>query len=195
MNPTKAKLSGSSSESENDTKPNDGRKTFEKFSECRQECSKYKLKCIRNDSKWQCGLPTKKDSKAPSSGTKSIWDGKEFGACLKSCKASGKKCTRMKTDDASVRKFHCTDAVTTATPTTKAVTTATTKPSTTASTGKTWTKENYKTADPSCSEYCRGKDMRCSFVSLKPLTYGCKPKIVKTEWTGKGFRISTSARN
>ena len=39
---------------------------------------------------------------------------------------------------------------------------------------KTWTKENYKTADPNCNDYCTKKNMRCSFVNLKPLTYGCK---------------------
>ena len=56
--------------------------------------------------------------------------------------------------------------------------------------GKTWTKENYKTADPNCNNYCSMKNMRCSFINLKPLVYGCKTKLMrKTSFRGKTWTI------
>lgn len=58
---------------------------------------------------------------------------------------------------------------------------------------KIWTKENYKTADPNCNDYCAKKNMRCSFVNLRPLTYGCKKKLLsisrKTTYNGKTWTI------
>ena len=40
-----------------------------------------------------------------------------------------------------------------------------------------WTKETYKTADPTCAEYCEEKDQRCTYLTLKPLTYVCQSKV------------------
>ena len=126
------------------------------------------------------------------SSTKSSWEGKEIGDCFKSCKASGKKCIRMKTGDPSVRKYHCTGGSDVSSTGSSGSSTrlSQTKPtgaspgksgsSVSTSTEKTWTRENYKSADPNCNDYCTQKDMRCSFVNLKPITYGCKAKFGST---------------
>ena len=98
----------------------------------------------------------------------------------------------MKTGDPSVRKYHCTGGsdVSSTGSSESSTRLSQTKPtsaspgksgsSVSTSTEKTWTRENYKSADPNCNDYCSQKDMRCSFVNLKPITYGCKAKFGST---------------
>ena len=136
-------------------------------------------------------------SSSSTTGSKQTWEGKNIGDCFKSCKASGKKCTRMRTGNPEVRKYHCIDSINKSTTkpnrasskssgssatASSSTSKPTSKPSATGSSSessenKTWTRENYKTAEPNCNDYCTKKDMRCSFVNLKPITYGCKPKF------------------
>ena len=107
----------------------------------------------------------------------------------------------MKTGDPSVRKYHCMDSTNTSSSksssgsSSRSSGTSAAKSSTTASESsgedKTWTRENYKTAEPNCNDYCTKKDMRCSFVNLKPITYGCKPKF-KTFSKSKATSSTTS---
>ena len=41
--------------------------------------------------------------------------------------------------------------------------------------GKTWTIKDYKTADPTCKDYCAEKEKKCRLVIFKPkVLYGCK---------------------
>ena len=163
-----------------------------------------KYHCSKNSSSKPSKRPTKppkssessssSSSSSRSSGPKQTWEGKNIGDCFKSCKASGKKCTRMRTGNPEVRKYHCIDSTNKSTtkpnrasskPSASSAATSkpTSKPSATtgssseSSENKTWTRENYKTAEPNCNDYCTKKDMRCSFVNLKPITYGCKPKF------------------
>ena len=68
-----------------------------------------------------------------------------------------------------------------------------------------WTKENYKSADPNCNDYCAKKNMRCTFVNLNPLRYGCKTKLGFTNarkrtyggktWTIKDYKTADPSCN
>lgn len=145
-------------------------------------------------------------SKSSTSGSKSIWEGKKIGDCFKSCKLSGKKCVRMKTGNPEVRKFHCigrTQTSTTKSPGSAVTPTSSTskpatKPSTTTESlsrstqDKTWTRDNYRTAEPHCNDYCTKKNMRCSFVNLKPITYGCKAKFGSSQLKNSSKRSTKS---
>ena len=137
------------------------------------------------------------------SGSKQTWEGKNIGDCFKSCKASGKKCVRMRTGNPDVRKYHCIDSIKKSTTkpnrasskSSGSTSKPTSKPSATSSSSessenKTWTRENYKTAEPNCNDYCTKKEMRCSFVNLKPITYGCKPKFGSSK--SKNYSRTTS---
>ena len=111
----------------------------------------------------------------------------------------------MKTGDPSVRKYHCSGGSNLSNTGSSGSSTrlSQSKPNITAppgksgssdsiSTEKTWTRENYKSADPNCNDYCTQKDMRCSFVNLKPITYGCKAKFGSRS-TGKSPSSSSSS--